>query len=132
MIELTDEQVSILKQEYPVRVSVAELGGDISFVGDVDQRLAEECHQKGVAPFFRQPLQGLPCGSPSDLGQALEPVGAQAVEQGLGVVGQEGSHDATGLVLGLLLSGNHHPFQAGQPRPHDLVSTQLFTGELEK
>jgi hypothetical protein len=29
MIELTDEQASVLKQGYPVRVSVPELGGDV-------------------------------------------------------------------------------------------------------
>jgi len=29
MIELTDEQASLLKQGYPVRVSVPELGGDV-------------------------------------------------------------------------------------------------------
>jgi hypothetical protein len=28
-------------------------------------------------------------------------------------------------VLGLLLGGDHHPFQTGQPRPHDLVGAQL-------
>ncbi len=28
MIQLTDEQASVLKQGYPVRVSVPELGGD--------------------------------------------------------------------------------------------------------
>jgi hypothetical protein len=29
MIELTDEQASILKQGYPARVAVPELGGDV-------------------------------------------------------------------------------------------------------
>jgi hypothetical protein len=29
MIELTDEQASVLKQGYPVRVFVPELGGDV-------------------------------------------------------------------------------------------------------
>ena len=32
MIQLTDEQASVLKQGYPVRVSVPELGGDIVVV----------------------------------------------------------------------------------------------------
>ena len=32
MIELTDEQASVLKQGYPVRVSVPELGGDVVVV----------------------------------------------------------------------------------------------------
>jgi hypothetical protein len=32
MIELTDEQVSVLEQGYPVRVFVAELGGDVILV----------------------------------------------------------------------------------------------------
>lgn len=32
MIELTDEQTSILKQGYPVRVSVPALGGDVIVV----------------------------------------------------------------------------------------------------
>ena len=32
MIVLTDEQVSVLKQGYPVRVSVPELGGDVVVV----------------------------------------------------------------------------------------------------
>jgi hypothetical protein len=32
MIELTDEQASVLKQGYPVRVFVPELGGDIVVV----------------------------------------------------------------------------------------------------
>ena len=50
-------------------------------VGDVDQRLVEEGHQERIPPFFRHPLQGLAGGPASDLGQALEPVGAQAVER---------------------------------------------------
>jgi hypothetical protein len=29
MIEFTDEQASVLKQGYPVRMSVPELGGDV-------------------------------------------------------------------------------------------------------
>ena len=37
-----------------------------------------------------------------------------------------------GLALGLLLGGDHHPFQAGQPRPHDLVGAELLAGELEE
>ena len=32
MIELTDEQASVLMQGYPVRVSVPELGGDVVLV----------------------------------------------------------------------------------------------------
>jgi hypothetical protein len=32
MIELTDEQTSVLKQGYPVRMSVPELGGDVVVV----------------------------------------------------------------------------------------------------
>jgi hypothetical protein len=32
MIELTDEQASVLKQRYPVRVAVPELGGDVVVV----------------------------------------------------------------------------------------------------
>jgi len=32
MIELSDEQASVLKQGYPVRVFVPELGGDIVIV----------------------------------------------------------------------------------------------------
>ena len=32
MIELTDEQASVLKQGYPVRVFVPELGGDVVVV----------------------------------------------------------------------------------------------------
>jgi len=32
MIELTDEQVSVLKQGYPVRVLVPEFGGDVVVV----------------------------------------------------------------------------------------------------
>ena len=32
MIELTDEQVSVLKQGYPVRVFVPEFGGDVVVV----------------------------------------------------------------------------------------------------
>jgi hypothetical protein len=32
MIELTDEQASVLKQGYPVRVSVPKLGGDVVIV----------------------------------------------------------------------------------------------------
>jgi hypothetical protein len=32
MIELTDEQASVLKQGYPVRVFDPQLGGDIVFV----------------------------------------------------------------------------------------------------
>ena len=32
MIELTDEQTSVLKQGYPVRVFVPELGGDVVVV----------------------------------------------------------------------------------------------------
>jgi hypothetical protein len=32
MIELTDEQASVLKQGYPVRVVVPELGGDVVVV----------------------------------------------------------------------------------------------------
>jgi hypothetical protein len=32
MIELTDEQTSVLKQGYPVRVSVPKLGGDVVVV----------------------------------------------------------------------------------------------------
>jgi hypothetical protein len=32
MIELTDEQASVLKQGYPVRVLAPELGGDVAVV----------------------------------------------------------------------------------------------------
>jgi hypothetical protein len=32
MIELTDEQASVLKQGYPIRVSVPEVGGDVVVV----------------------------------------------------------------------------------------------------
>jgi hypothetical protein len=32
MIELTDEQASVLKQGYPIRVSVPELGADVVIV----------------------------------------------------------------------------------------------------
>jgi len=49
-------------------------------VGDVDQRLVDEGKQERISPFFRHPLQGLAGGPASDLGQALQPVGAQAAE----------------------------------------------------
>jgi hypothetical protein len=41
MIEFTDEQASALKQGYPVRVSVPELGGDLIVVL-ADQRESTE------------------------------------------------------------------------------------------
>ena len=70
---------------------------------------------------------------PGQRGPSTEGIGdEQAVERSLGVVGQDRGQDAIGLVLGLLLGGDHHPFQTGQPRPHDLVGAQLLTGELEK
>ena len=50
-------------------------------VGDIDQRLVEEGHQERIPPFFRHPLEGLAGGPAGNLGQALEPVGAQAVER---------------------------------------------------
>ena len=158
------------------RVSLGQAAIELvdRLVGDVNQRLVEEGHQKRIPPFLRHPLQGLAGGPTSDLGQAFDPVGTQAaegpsrdtrtleefelldvaqdglrrvgdgraaepgqrdpsagdigdqqaVEQGLGAVGQEGSQEAEGLVLGLLLGGDHHPFEAGQSRPHDLVDAE--------
>jgi hypothetical protein len=41
MIELTDEQVSVLKQGYPVRVSVTGLGADVVVVLAAQQESTE-------------------------------------------------------------------------------------------
>jgi len=50
-------------------------------VGNIDQRLVEEGRQEGIPPLLRHPLEGLAGGPAGDLGQALEPIGAQAVER---------------------------------------------------
>ena len=41
----------------------------------------EEGCQEGIPPSLRHPLEGLAGGPAGDLGQALEPVGAQAIER---------------------------------------------------
>jgi hypothetical protein len=46
MIELTDEQVSVLKQGYPVRVLVRELGGDAVVVLAAHQESTESVLQE--------------------------------------------------------------------------------------
>jgi hypothetical protein len=40
----------------------------------------KEGDQERIAALVRHPLQGLAGGPPGDLGQALEPIGTQAVE----------------------------------------------------
>jgi hypothetical protein len=49
-------------------------------VSDIDQRLVEEGYQEGIPPLFRHSLEGLAGGPGGDLGQGLDPVGAQTVE----------------------------------------------------
>ena len=46
MIELTDEQVSVLKQGYPVRVFVPDLGGDAVVVLAVQRESTETVLQE--------------------------------------------------------------------------------------
>jgi len=46
MIELTDEQASVLKQGYPVRVFVPELGGDIVVVVAAQRESTESVLQE--------------------------------------------------------------------------------------
>ena len=46
MIELTDEQASVLKQGYPVRVFVPELGGDVVVVLAAPQESTESVLQE--------------------------------------------------------------------------------------
>jgi hypothetical protein len=53
-------------------------------VGDIDQRLLEEGRQVGISPLCGHPLEGLAGGPASDVGEALEPIGAQAVERSAG------------------------------------------------
>ena len=56
MIELTDEQASVLKQGYPVRVFVPEFGGDVVVVlaaqaestGSVLQETLDEIREKAA------------------------------------------------------------------------------------
>jgi hypothetical protein len=46
MIELTDEQASVLKQGYPVRVSVPGLGGDVIVVQAASRESTESVLQE--------------------------------------------------------------------------------------
>jgi hypothetical protein len=46
MIDLTDEQTSVLKQGYPVRVPVPELGGDIVVVLAAERESTESVLQE--------------------------------------------------------------------------------------
>lgn len=46
MIELTDEQASVLKQGYPVRVAVPELGGDLVVILAATQESIESVLQE--------------------------------------------------------------------------------------
>ncbi len=48
MIELTDEQASVLKQGYPVRVSVPELGGDVVVVLAAQRESTESVLQEAL------------------------------------------------------------------------------------
>ena len=48
MIELTDEQTSVLKQGYPVRVSVPELGGDVVVVLAAQRESTESVLQEAL------------------------------------------------------------------------------------
>jgi hypothetical protein len=49
MIELTDEQASVLKQGYPVRVFVPELGGDVVVVLAAERESTETVLQETLA-----------------------------------------------------------------------------------
>ena len=49
MIELTDEQASVLKQGYPVRVFVPQLGGDMVVVLAAQRESTESVLQETLA-----------------------------------------------------------------------------------
>jgi hypothetical protein len=55
MIELTDEQVSVLKQGYPVRVSVAGLGADVVVVLAAQQESTEVVLQETLDEIREKP-----------------------------------------------------------------------------
>jgi hypothetical protein len=46
MIEWTDEQASVLKQGYPIRVAVPELGGDVVIVLAAERESTESVLQE--------------------------------------------------------------------------------------
>ncbi|MGO9273442.1 MAG: hypothetical protein ACLQOO_24925 [Terriglobia bacterium] len=54
MIELTDEQASVLKQGYPVRVSVPELGGDVVVVLAAQRESTESVLQETLDEIREQ------------------------------------------------------------------------------
>jgi hypothetical protein len=54
MIELTDEQVSVLKQGYPVRVFVSELGGDVVVVLAAQRESTESVLQETLDEIREQ------------------------------------------------------------------------------
>ena len=54
MIQLTDEQTSLLKQGYPVRVPVPELGGDIVVVLAAQRESTESVLQETLDEMHEQ------------------------------------------------------------------------------
>ncbi len=54
MIELTDEQASVLKQGYPVRVSVPGLGGDVVIVLAAQEESTESVLQEPLDEIREQ------------------------------------------------------------------------------
>ena len=54
MIELTDEQASVLKQGYPVRVFVPGLGGDVVIVLAAQQESTESALQEALDEIREQ------------------------------------------------------------------------------
>jgi hypothetical protein len=54
MIELTDEQTSVLKQGYPVRVFVPALGGDVVIVLAVQRESTESVLQETLGEIREQ------------------------------------------------------------------------------
>jgi hypothetical protein len=54
MMKLTDEQTSVSKQEYPVRVSVPELGGDLVAVLTADGESTESILQETLDEIREQ------------------------------------------------------------------------------
>jgi hypothetical protein len=67
MIELTDEQTSVLKQGYPVRVSIPELGGDIVVVLAAQRESTESVLPETLDEIReRAALESVPEGSVVD------------------------------------------------------------------
>jgi hypothetical protein len=54
MIEMTDEQASVLKQGYPVRIFVPELGGDIVVVLAAQRESTESVLQETLDEIREQ------------------------------------------------------------------------------